>query len=394
MKKLQLGALNALPSGEDEELRQHVENEAEIEAATRGKPMKGAEASAAENAAAAATSDDKPKVETLPELAGDDARAPVAKDDEDENEADNAAHVTTAEAREPGMLGSADTDALMGDLLERVGNAPTATAAPSPQVAPATMPVAQMSGGAAVAEALGNVAAGVITAPFYALSSAYRLLNKAVKPGAPQAAGLPGLSPSGQAGMMSSVMGGVGAPLAATEMISHWKCDKIEDAQRHVLQAADSLRSVDAFPVWEDAMLAEAGKRGVLPSDLVARMRNDPDLAPLKEQMTALWRDNPKEVAAYRQAAGDFEKHIKDVQRKYANSEPPIQKRVIDAMETVRENTADVPGFGRQEGEYTATLAERLRELARAIAEFVSNLLAKLQGRAPSASAAPDLANS
>ncbi|TKC90173.1 hypothetical protein FAZ69_08480 [Trinickia terrae] len=322
MKKKQLDALNALPSGEGEAQRQHVENEA-----------------------------------------------------------DKAAKVT-AEAAEPGMLGVEDADALMDELLERVGNGPAAAPAAT------GVPAAQVSGGAAVQDSVGNVAAGVVTAPFYALSSAYRLLNKAVKPGSPQAAGLPGLSASAQPGMMAAAMGGVGAPLAATEMISHWKCDKIEDAQRHVLKAAEALRNVDAFPLWEDAMLAEAGKRGMLPSDLVARMRNDPDLAPLKEQMTALWRDNPKEVEAYRQAAGEFEKHIKDVQRKYANSEPPIQKRVIDAMETVRESTGDLPGFGRQEGEYTATLAERLRELARTIAESVSNLLVKLQGRAPSASVA------
>lgn len=387
MTKLKLGALNALPSNEDEELRQHVESEAEIESATRGKPMKAA---APGESVEPSAGDAKPTVETLPDLEGE--RAQVRAEEEEEDPEVNA------ESAEPGMVGVTDADAVMDDILARVGNsgAPEAAQAQPAPLAPAGAPVAPaaVASGDAIAETIGNVAAGVVTAPFYALASAYRLLNKAVKPNPAQAAGLP-LATSSQPGMTSSVMGGVGAPLGATELISRWKCDKIEDSQRHVLQAAEALRKVDAFPVWEDAMLAEAGKRGMLPSDLVGRMRNDPDLAPLKEQMTALWRDHPKEVETYRQAAGEFEKHIKDVQRKYANSEPPIQKRVFDAMETVREGTGDLPGFGRQVGEYTATLAERLRELARAIVEFVSNLLARLQGRAPSASAsaAPDLTN-
>ena len=170
-KKLKLGSLNALPSGEEEELRQHLENEAEIEAATRGKPMKGAVASDAKDAAAAPVADGTPKVDTLPDVAGYDAHAPVAKDDEEDNEEEEAARVA-AEAKAPGMLGAADTDAMMGDLLERVGNALTAeakaavaaAAAQAPHPVSGSIPVAQVSGGAAVAEALGNVAAGVVTA--------------------------------------------------------------------------------------------------------------------------------------------------------------------------------------------------------------------------------------
>lgn len=388
MTKLKLRALNAHPSNEDEDLRQYVENEAEIESATRGKPMKSAAPGAGGKPSAGEA---KQTSETLPDLQGKAPEEGVEEEQEEEELEEPEAGAAGA-----GMVSVADADAVMDDILARVGNGGAQQGAPAQPaaLAPAGAQVATtaVASGDAIAETIGNVAAGVVTAPFYALSSAYRLLNKAIKPNPAQGTGLP-FTTSSRPGMTSTVMGGVGAPLGATEVISHWKCDKIEDAQRHVLQAAEALRKVDAFPVWEDAMLTEAGKSGLLPSDVVARMRIDPDLAPLKEQMTALWRDHPKEVEAYRQAAGEFEKHIKSVQRKYANSEPPVQKRVFDAMETVREGTSDLPGFGRQVGEYTPTLAERLRELARAIVEFVSSLLARLQARAPSASASSDPTN-
>lgn len=407
MKKLQFGALSSFGSGEDEELREHVENETKIEAATRGKPMKGAtadkESTPADVApeAGGSTPGTAAPQETPKAVAAEgaspsgDAPKDVSEDEEDpdviaareEREAEErAAAARAAQATGAGLAGSHNTDDLMNDLLSRVGNAPAGAAAQAP-VAPVQM--APVSGGVALGDAMGHIAAGVVAAPFVALTSAYRLLKQAVKPGeiAPGAAqpqagasGIPGMAASAQPGLAAGVLGG--APIATAEIITNWKCDKIEDARDDVLKRAEAIRTLDAFPVWEDAALAEAARRGVLMQDMLSTMGADPDLAPLREQMTSLWRDNPKAVDDYKRAADTFEKHIKDVQKKFANSEPPVQKRVIEAMESVREGVSDMPGFGKQEGEYGATLADRLRELARVLAEFVAGLLARLQGMA------------
>ncbi|ARL04350.1 hypothetical protein [Burkholderia pseudomallei] len=388
-KKLQFGALGSLASGEDDSLREHLASEQAIEDATRGKPMKaGAAASEADAQPASGAAQAAPEAATAASV-----RAAVqgAEPDDEEEAARLAAEAqaeaeAAARAQDPGagaLAGDTDTDAIMNDLLGRVGNQPQ----------PQQVVQGQVSGGAALADAAGHLAAGVVAAPFVALSSAYRLLQKTLKTSNTPTSPVP--SPTNQQpGLMASASRNSPlAPIATMEMISNWKCDRIEEARNDVLKKADAIRELDGFPVWEESVLAEAAKRSVLPQDVVALMRTDPDLAPLREQMTALWRDNPKVVDAYRRSADTFEKHIKDVQKKFANSDGPIQKRVLESLETVREGVNDLPGYGREEGEYTATLAERLRELARVLAEFVSNLIARLQGRAPSAgaSAAPEI---
>ncbi|MCA8197341.1 hypothetical protein [Burkholderia vietnamiensis] len=392
-KKLQFGALGGLASGEEDSLREHVASEQLIEDATRGKPMKAGAAASSEAGAQPASGAAAVAPEAAAAASVHAADRGAEPDDEEEAarlaadaEAEAQAAEAAARAQEPGagaLAGDTDTDAIMNDLLGRVGNQPQ----------PQQVVQGQVSGGAALADAAGHLAAGVVAAPFVALSSAYRLLQKTLKTSNTPTSPVP--SPTNQQpGLMASVSrNSPVAPIATMEMISNWKCDRIEEARNDVLKKAEAIRELDGFPVWEESVLAEAAKRSVLPQDVVALMRTDPDLAPLREQMTALWRDNPKVVDAYRRSADTFEKHIKDVQKKFANSDGPIQKRVLESLETVREGVNDLPGYGREEGEYTATLAERLRELARVLAEFVSNLIARLQGRAPSAgaSAAPEI---
>jgi hypothetical protein len=446
-KKLKLGALSNLPSGEDEANRDLVESEAAIEAATRGQTMKSPSATADKTVAPSASKklktsslsglpsgeeaanrefvdaesttpveaqakpvppaqaesasrgvDGKPGGPEAPKGATETPkakrRAPgsrladEAKDDE-VRLAQEALAEAEAEAREKatreGALGG-NADEAMADLMSRIGGpqgkgAAGGRGAQSGGGQSAPQQVVTASGGA-IAESLGHIAAGVVAAPFVALTHAARLLSQRAKPAA-QTSSAPAT------GLMASALGGV--PMATTEMISNWKCDKIEETRNDVLVKAEAIRELDAFVVWEDAVLREAHKRGSLPQDVINQMRLDPNLAPLREQMTALWRDHPKVVDDYRRAADTFEKHIKDVQKKYANSDLPIQRRVLEAMENVRENVNDLPGYGKEEGEYTATLAERLRELARVLAEFVNSLLNRLRGRAVTANAGPDI---
>ncbi|KVV07430.1 hypothetical protein WK77_16720 [Burkholderia ubonensis] len=195
------------------------------------------------------------------------------------------------------------------------------------------------------------------------------------------------------AGAHASAALSAGVPLAALarlEKISTWKCDQIEKSANGVLAAANDLRSIDGFVVWEDGVTKEANKRGVSPTEVIAQMRHDADLAPLREQMTALWRDNPAAVAAYRRESDVFEKHLKDVREKFANSDETVRSRVTEAMKGVETQTADLPGFGANEGEYTATLGERVREMARAMIALLEALVARLTGKAP-ADSAPEI---
>lgn len=407
MAKKGFGALAGLPSGEEDNLREHVELEQHVEAQTRGKPMKSeAEASAVPQDAASASASASSATASQPEAeaAGKTASAegePQAASDAAKPPAD-APEATAAAEDDPEKL---DTDRLMMDLLHQIGNPVDRAerekqAAAQPQAQAQGLPAADPAGragrkgeapgaggpqgaagvvqqvaaahaGASVAEVAGRMVAGVVAAPFLALSSAHRHLSaKASALGAQATAQSTGLKASAAA-----------APIASIEMITNWKCEKIEDAASEVLRTAKNLRDLDAFPVWEDAMLREANKRQVLPQDIVRQMRNDAELAPLREQMNSLRRDNPKAVDDFRRASDAYEKHIKDIVKKYPNSDEAIQKRVLETMDTVRDNVSDLPGFGKEEGEYTATLVERIAELARMLAELVAKLFARLTGR-------------
>lgn len=400
MAKKGFGALAGLPSGEEDNLREHVELEQHVEAQTRGKPMKSAADATAvpQDAASASATASQPEAEAAGKTASAEGE-PQAAAGAAEPQAD-APEAKAAAEDDPEKL---DADRLMMDLLHQIGNpvdraeremqaAAQAQAQAQPAADPATragrkgeapgsgvpqgaagvvQQVAAAPAGASVAEVAGRMVAGVVAAPFLALSSAHRHLSA-------KASALGAQAPAQSTGLKASA---AAAPIASIEMITNWKCEKIEDAASDVLNAATKLRELDAFPVWEDAMLREANKRGVLPQEVVRQMRVDPDLSPLREQMNSLWRDNPKAVDDYRRKCDTYEKHIKDIVKKYPNSDELIQKRVLETMDSVRDNVSDLPGFGKEEGEYTATLVERIAELARMLAELVAKLFARLTGR-------------
>ncbi|WP_080423781.1 hypothetical protein [Burkholderia ubonensis] len=292
------------------------------------------------------------------------------------------------------------TDQDLNDLVNALSSpTPSVGDQPNPAPAPAQAPQEQLVGAArpaavgaaavpAAAQTVGDLVgqgiAGVVAAPFLAMTSAHRHLRQrfSAQPSTEKAAGA-----------HASAALSAGVPLAALarlEKISTWKCDQIEKSANGVLAAANDLRSIDGFVVWEDGVTKEANKRGVSPTEVIAQMRHDADLAPLREQMTALWRDNPAAVAAYRRESDVFEKHLKDVREKFANSDETVRSRVTEAMKGVETQTADLPGFGANEGEYTATLGERVREMARAMIALLEALVARLTGKAP-ADSAPEI---
>ncbi|WP_199028494.1 hypothetical protein [Ralstonia sp. ASV6] len=252
-----------------------------------------------------------------------------------------------------------------------------ATPANAGQAPQSAGPTAVPAAAATIGDVAGQVIAGTVALPFLALSNAHRHLRR--KFSATPAPAQP--TPSTSAYLAATK----GAPLAAfttLEKITNQKCDFIERAAANVLDAARDVRNITGYVVWEDAVVREAGKRGKNPADIVAAMRHDPDLAPLREQMNVVWRENPGAVATFRREADVFEKHLRDVREKFANSDETLRSRVTGAMQEVIEGTRDLPGFGKEEGEYVATLAERVREMARMFMELLNALLARLTGRA------------
>ncbi|MEX3555626.1 MAG: hypothetical protein VB131_03090 [Burkholderia gladioli] len=449
---IKFGALSQAPAGDEDAERLLSLSEDELEASSRGKPMRElsggaaqpadapATGAAAEEAAEPVAASDAAKAEDAwvgeggnpaPDDLPEDQEPKVATDPEiEEVVAQKGARsrkeksLSSLAQLASGKLAKSDvslkpsraaqsimksapadrfaTDADLQDLLSGLSG-PTPTAAvqeksgadPAPAqpqqeqaATPARMPAVGAAAVPAAAQTVGDLVgqgiAGAVAAPFLAMTSAHRHLRQRFS--APPAA-------EKAVGARASAALSTGVPLAALarlEKISTWKCDQIEKSANAVLAAADGLRGVDGFVVWEDGVTKEASKRGVSPSEVIVQMRHDADLAPLREQMTALWRDNPAAVAAYRRESDVFEKHLKDVREKFANSDETVRSRVTEAMKGVETQTSDLPGFGTNEGEYTATLGERVREMARAMIALLEALVARLTGKAP-ADSAPDI---
>jgi len=226
--------------------------------------------------------------------------------------------------------------------------------------------------GQTIGEMAGRALGGAVTAPFVAFSTAARHIkdhfSKPTSMLPPGAAGMP--APSQTLSIANTM-----------EKITQWKCERIEKAAGEVARTADALSETDGFAVWDDEMRKEAQARGLSPADIVARMRTDPDLAGVREKMDQVWKTNPEQVAAYREACDDFERNVRNVIAEFANSDEDVQNRVTGAMKKVEKRTEGIPGFGQDFGEYLRSLAERIRELAQMIAEFMSGLARKLGGR-------------
>lgn len=259
---------------------------------------------------------------------------------------------------------------------------PSATAAKEqPSVQQQVLAQAPPMGGAAqLGELAGRAIAGTAAFPFMALSSAARhLTNRFQTPG--------GASPAAPAGVASSLQASKGSPriplpMANTlETITDWKCERIEKAGESVVNAAAELMETADFVTWEDELGTVANQRGVAAADVVREMHSNPDFAPLKEKMDRLWGNHPEKVSAYRDACDDFERNIRNVVKEFPNSEDQVKDRVVNAMKRVEEETKVLPGFGDKMGEYSKALAERVRELAQMIAEFVTDLMRRIGGK-------------
>ncbi|WP_240493446.1 hypothetical protein [Pandoraea sp. ISTKB] len=306
------------------------------------------------------------KVQT-PRAAREDTTEPVALPISD------AAARVMQSAPEGSIATSEDMADLVKGLTQPVVTAASADAAASGQAAPrAVGPAAVPAVSQTVGELIGQAAAGVIAAPLLGLTSAHRHLKQRFR-SAPE--------PTVRNDLPSTRGEGLRAPVATLEKISNWKCEQIEKAAEGVLAAATDLRSLDGFVLWEEGVAKEASKRGCSVGEIVTSMRNDADLAPLREVMTALWKERPDEFEAYRRESDTFEKRIKDVREKFANSDESIRERVVGSMKAVESGTADLPGLGKDEGEYMQTLAERVRAMAEVFKEIISALLSKLLGR-------------
>jgi hypothetical protein len=235
-----------------------------------------------------------------------------------------------------------------------------------------------------VGEIVGRGVANVVATPFLAMSSAVRHLTQ-------RFGSKPGLSPippmpTSAAGSLTASRG-MPLPIANTlESITQWKRDRIEKAGREVEAAAAALMGTEDFVVWEDGLRQAAAARNMSTHDVVRRMHEDEDFKDLKSGMDDLWKRHPAKVAAFRGASVDFENNLRNVIKEYVNSDRATQDRVSTAMKSVEEKTANLPGFGEAQGEYLRTLAERVREIAKIIAEFVQNIVSKISGKAPATS--------
>lgn len=234
---------------------------------------------------------------------------------------------------------------------------------------------APASAAATVGELAGRAIADVVATPFVVLSSAARhLANRFQAGAAPSLTGGPAQS--------MAASRGISLPMANTlETITDWKCERIERTGDAVEKAAAELMGTAEFVTWDEEVRRVAAERGVAHSEIVTRMHTAPELADLKSKMDGLWAAHPEKVHAYRGACDDFERNIRNVVKEFPNSEDRIKSRVTAAMENVEKKTEALPGFGDNMGEYMKSLAERVRELAKAITEFMQSLVRKLGGR-------------
>lgn len=237
-------------------------------------------------------------------------------------------------------------------------------------------PVPRESMGAAT----GRLLADVVASPFMALSSASRHLQQKF----PGKSAVPN-GPRTTAGSLSASMG-AGLPMAVAntlENITDWKCERIEKAAREVHVTADALLGTEEFVMWVERVHAVATAKGVSPEEIVGRMhlKDDAELAPLKEGMDTLWKHHPDKIDAYRTACDVFEKNLGNVKKEFANSDERTKDRVTTAMTDAAEKTKHLPGYGEQDGEYIKTLAERIRLIAQQMAAFVQALLSRITGK-------------
>ncbi|MGE8454228.1 MAG: hypothetical protein ACN6OP_27200, partial [Pseudomonadales bacterium] len=101
-------------------------------------------------------------------------------------------------------------------------------------------------------------------------------------------------------------------------------------------------------------------------------------LLTLKAGMDAVWKSHPSLVGDYQDACNGFNNHLEDVTKVYATSPDDVKERVSAAMADVVENTANLPGFGDDLGEYRRTIAERVREKLEAMMKFLSRVLERV----------------
>lgn len=282
-----------------------------------------------------------------------------------------------------------ETERALDDLVSSLEAAPTEpvpeaprtpNAGDAPRPVPSVSPAPQqmMAVPAPISGQLGELAgraiAGAVATPFIALTSAARHLANRFQS--------PGVVPAVPVNAAASLQASKGVPLANTlETITDWKCERIERAGQAVEEAATAIMGTDEFVTWEDDVRKVATERGVAPSEVVQRMHVDADLAPLKDKMNLLWEGHQDKVTAYRAACDDFERNVRNVVKEFPNSEDSVKARVTNSMKRVEGKTAPLPGFGEKVGEYTKALAERVRELARMIAELLTGLMRRLGGR-------------
>jgi len=231
--------------------------------------------------------------------------------------------------------------------------------------------------------ALGNLAVDVIASPFVALSTVGKHIAQKIQaiPSVP-----PGPGATNRSLRVSADNNHDLAAVNSLGSITHWKCERIEKSAVAVRDAATALRQAEDYVVWEDRVRQTAEQKGCSVEDVVSSLQSEQEYADLKAGMDGCWERNAQKVADYRKAADEFMRHITSVVREYPNSETEIKERVDAAMKEVRKDTEIMPGFGEDVGEYQRTLADRVREVAKQIAEFVRSLLERIVGKKDAAS--------
>lgn len=273
--------------------------------------------------------------------------------------------------------GRAQSDPALAAQGKRAGNA--GLGAPQGGPAQGGAGSVQGTGATTIGSMLGQVAAEAVSVPFIALSSAARHLSQRFGAGKSMSA-----LPPVPANADSSLASRLAMPLSVAntlEEITDWKLGRIESSAKAVQKATQGLSDLEEFVVWEDKMRVSADANNVTPNEVVSKLATDPLFAELKDGMDAVWKAHPEKVCAYRDACNDFERNILNVVKEYPNSENEVQERVTAAMKNVEMKTNSMPGFGKDVGEYQRTMAERMRDIAKMIAEFMSRLLSKLTGR-------------
>jgi len=285
-------------------------------------------------------------------------------------------------ARDEDDLFAAVSSGLRADRKGAPGAVPTTPGQPGVAPVAGAKPISPTA--VTVGEIVGRGVANVVATPFLAMSSAARHLTQRFG-SKPLLSPIPPIA-SSAAGSLTASRGMALPMVSSLETITQWKCDRIEKVGREVESIAAVLMGTEEFVVWEDSLRRAAASRNMSTHDVVSRMHEDPDFSAVKSGMDALWKSHPDKVAAFRGASLDFENNLRNVVKEYGNSDRSTQERISTAMKSVEEKTLNLPGFGENQGEYLRTLAERIREIARAIAEFVQSIVSKVSGKVPATS--------